>query len=81
MTKFFRTRNVGMLDRLLRALPTILTLYFWWSGQLQGVVLAVFAFVSAVLLVTSIFRSCSIYYMLGWSTCPIKEKQSSETAR
>jgi hypothetical protein len=76
MMKIFRIRNVGMLDRLLRALPILLTLYLWWSGQLQDSVLALFAIVSAMLLVTSILGSCSIYYMLGWSTCPIRDGQN-----
>jgi hypothetical protein len=30
--------------------------------------------VAAMLAVTAVTGSCSIYYMLGWSTCPVRDK-------
>lgn len=75
MWSMLRTRNVGALDRVARALPAVLAVYLWWTSQLTGIGLVALGVVAVMLLVTSILGSCSIYYMLGWSTCPIKERQ------
>ena len=67
---FLTTRNVGNFDRVIRALPALLTTWVWWQGALSGMELLVAALISAMLLLTTIMGSCSIYYMLGRSTCP-----------
>jgi hypothetical protein len=70
MLKMLTTRNVAGWDRVLRALPMLATLYFWNAGALSGLGLIAAAIISVMLLVTSITGSCSIYYMMGLSTCP-----------
>ena len=75
---FMTTRNVGSLDRLIRALPALVTTWAWWSGILGGLSLVAAAGFSAMLLVTTVFGACSIYYMLGWSTCPVSGKQKNK---
>ena len=73
---FLTTRNVGNRDRLLRALPVLFTAWAWWHGMLDGTWLVLAAIVSAMLLSTALLGACSIYYVLGWSTCPISDKPS-----
>jgi hypothetical protein len=75
MLKMLTTRNVAGWDRILRALPAAATLYFSTTGALTGAGLLIAGVLSAMLLVTTITGSCSIYYMLGWSTCPVAGKQ------
>jgi hypothetical protein len=70
LTRMMTTRNVGWLDRLLRALPALAVVGLWWTGTLAGWSFAVAAVLAGMLLVTSITGACSIYYLLGFSTCP-----------
>lgn len=70
------TRNVGAFDRLLRTMPAIAFVAAWVTGALSGIALTVFGILAAMLLVTAVTARCSIYAMLGWSTCPIKDAQS-----
>lgn len=74
LVKMLTTRNVGSLDRLLRLLPTPVVALLINQGQLQGVGAWVLGVIAAMLLVTTLTGSCSIYYMLGLSTCPISDK-------
>jgi len=69
--KMLTTRNVGTLDRILRTLPAILVALAWYSGWIGGWSAIALAVVAGLLLMTSLLGACSIYYMLGFSTCPI----------
>jgi hypothetical protein len=75
--RMMTTRNVGNFDRLVRVLPSVAVVWFAYAGQLQGAAVWVLGIVSAMLLVTSLTGSCSIYYLLGFSTCPISGKPKS----
>jgi len=75
LIKMLTTRNVGTVDRLLRLLPTPVVAYLIHQGQLTGVAAWALGAVAAMLLVTTITGSCSIYYLLGFSTCPISGKR------
>ena len=66
--KKLTTRNVGAVDRVIRALPFALFLYLWSSAALTGWPLIAFGIVSVMLLMTAITGMCSIYAMLGLST-------------
>ncbi len=66
------TRNVGMLDRWIRAVPAVLVAALWATGALGGTALIVSAVLAGMLLITAITGMCSIYAMLGISTCPTK---------
>lgn len=63
------TRNVGTFDRTVRTVPAIAVAYSWTEGLLSGPFAIVAAVVAFILLFTSILGSCSIYYMLGLSSC------------
>lgn len=77
MFQFMTTRNVGNLDRVVRGLPALVTAWMWSQGSLTGMPFIVATVVSAAFLMTSILGSCSIYYMLGWSTCPVSGRPRS----
>lgn len=74
ITRMLTTRNVGTLDRVIRALPALAVAYLYWTGAVSGVALWVLAVGSGMLLMTSILGSCSVYYLLGFSTCPLSGK-------
>ncbi len=72
----FLTRNVGNTDRLFRALPAAIFAYVWATGTLTGTILIAFGILSVMLLLTALTGRCSIYAILGLSTCPAKQKSS-----
>ncbi len=72
LLKKLTTRNVGTLDRWIRALPAVIVAGLWVSGALTGTALLIAGILAAMLLVTAITGMCSIYAMLGISTCPVK---------
>ncbi len=79
LERMMTTRNVGNLDRVLRTIPLIAVAILWSQGLISGLSAIVLAVVGAMLLVTSITGSCSIYYMLGWSTCPVSGQPREKT--
>ncbi len=78
MIKAFTTRNVGTVDRIVRILPAIAVGIAWYSGWIAGGLAVILAIGAGMLLVTSLLGSCSIYYMLGFSTCPISGKRKAQ---
>lgn len=69
--KMLTTRNVGAFDRMLRTLPAILVGLAWYSGWIGGWLAVVLTVIAGMLLVTGLLGACSIYYLLGFSTCPV----------
>ncbi len=72
LLKKLTTRNVGTLDRWIRALPAVIVAGLWASGTLTGTAVLIAVILAAMLLVTALTGMCSIYAMLGISTCPVK---------
>lgn len=71
------TKNVGMLDRVIRLFLSevfFLFAFFWGYGELQ-VVLYVLAF---VMLTTSLFRFCGLYTFFKVNTCSVNENHVSK---
>ena len=68
------TRNIGWWDRILRALLTPLVGYLIYAGILSGWFAVLLGIIALMLLPTSLTGACSIYYALGWSTCPISSQ-------
>ncbi len=69
LIKRFTTRNVGTADRIIRAVPAFVVAVLWLTETLSGTALIVSAVLAAMLLVTAVTSRCSIYAMLGISTC------------
>ena len=67
--------NVGTIDRLLRLLAAVVSLYFGllvYAGSTLGIVLDI---VGGIALLTGVFGSCALYGLLGINTR--KSKQGS----
>ncbi|YAF94570.1 MAG: DUF2892 domain-containing protein [Nodularia sp. CChRGM 3473] len=73
--KALTTRNVGKIDRIIRVFPTLIVAYLHFTGVISGWLSIVLGVLALMLLLTSIMGSCSIYYFLGYSTCPIKKSR------
>jgi Protein of unknown function (DUF2892) len=63
------TRNMGTLDRVLRALLAMGIGYLWWTAEISGVLGAALAVAAVVMLLTSLVSFCPLYRPLGISTC------------
>lgn len=68
------TKNVGVLDRTLRILAGV-TLMVIAAINYTSLALAIpLGILGLNVAMTGIRGVCSIYYMLGYSTCPISNK-------
>jgi len=67
-TRLFLTRNVAAWDRALRALLLPLVIIGWLAGALDPKWAVVLGVLAAMLLVTSLTGTCSIYGLFGMST-------------
>lgn len=70
----FTTKNVGTFDRILRALPIFIVAGLYFAGLLPSGWAIGLGIFSLMLLATSVMGVCSIYYLLGYSTCPVTGK-------
>lgn len=72
------TRNMGRLDRLIRAFLVapllIVAAVGVGAGSILGIVLLVLA---GVMLATSAVGHCPLYRLVGLSTCPVKRAITS----
>ncbi|WP_411824260.1 DUF2892 domain-containing protein [Leptospira sp. 'Mane'] len=60
--------NLGILDRLLRALVGIVIAVVYLTGSIQGFTAIVFALVGLFLIGTSVVGFCPIYFQKNLST-------------
>jgi hypothetical protein len=60
------TKNVGTIDRVLRALVGLALIVWALTGG------PVWAWIGVVPLLTAVFSFCPAYAMLGIRTCPMK---------
>ena len=61
------TKNVGMIDRVLRALVGLGLIGATLAGYLP-----VWGWIGVVPLATGLIGYCPLYSLLGWSTCASK---------
>ena len=66
--RLFLTRNVAGWDRIVRLFPAGIALLAYLQGYMTGPLAIAFGLVSAMLLVTSLTGTCSIYGLFGLST-------------
>ncbi|MEM9761256.1 MAG: DUF2892 domain-containing protein [Pseudomonadota bacterium] len=66
--RYFSKRNVGPLDRVLRAVPALAVAMLWLQGLINDGFAIALAVPSAMLLATAVTGVCSIYHLLGLST-------------
>lgn len=58
--------NVGGIDRILRIVAGIVLIALTLMG-----VIGLWGWIGIVPLATGLFRTCPIYSLLGFSTCPV----------
>jgi hypothetical protein len=66
------TRNIGTLDRWIRALAGALLLLGWLLSWATGTVAVVLGVVGTVLLLTALAGVCPLYRLFGLTTCPVR---------
>lgn len=58
--------NVGGIDRILRIVAGIVLIALTLMG-----VIGMWGWIGIVALATGLFRTCPVYSLLGFSTCPV----------
>ncbi|MFC5382058.1 YgaP family membrane protein [Aquipuribacter nitratireducens] len=74
------TRNVGRTDRAVRALLPFVVLLLWWAEVLPTWAALPLGLFTLMLFPTAFTAACSIYYALGWSTCPVRPDRQDRAA-
>lgn len=61
--------NVGGIDRILRILAGLALIALTLAG-----VIGAWGWIGVVPLVTGLFRTCPVYSILGFNTCPLEKR-------
>jgi phosphotransferase system glucose/maltose/N-acetylglucosamine-specific IIC component len=61
-------KNMGRLDRILRAAFAVLVAVLYFAGILSGTWAVILGLLAVVLLVTSLVGTCPLYALFGIST-------------
>ena len=61
-------KNMGSMDRMLRAAAAVLVAILYFAGVLSGTVAIVLGIIAVVFVATSLVSVCPLYLPLGWST-------------
>ena len=69
-------KNVGLIDRLLRAAIAVAVVVLYLAGQLTGTAAVILGVLAVIFLGTSIVGFCPVYKVLGIST--LKDEVSGE---
>ena len=64
-------KNVGTIDRVIRALIGVAVVAAWYTGALTGTALIVAGVVAVIMIGTSAVSFCPLYRVLGMSTCRV----------
>lgn len=62
------TKNMGMVDRILRTVVAVVIVALYFGGQISGTVALVLGIVAAIFVVTSLVSWCPAYMPFGLST-------------
>jgi uncharacterized RDD family membrane protein YckC len=61
-------KNVGYIDRIIRLLLAMLIIVLYYTDVISGTVALVIMIVMGILLITSFFSFCPLYYPFGINT-------------
>ncbi len=67
-------KNVGLTDQLVRFAAAAIIVVLYFTGQLSGFSTIILLVLAAVLILTGLFGFCPLYYLVGISTCKVKNK-------
>lgn len=62
------TKNVGTVDRIVRAVLALIVAVLYFTGVISGTLAIILGILAVILLVTSIIGFCPIYWPLKIST-------------
>ncbi len=62
------TKNMGSIDRILRALIAVVIAVLYFTGQISGTAAIILGILAVVFLLTSFVGSCPLYMPFGIST-------------
>ena len=65
--------NVGMADRIVRAVAGVILGALYLSGLVQGMLATVVLIAALAMLTTAALGFCGLYTLLGITTCPLKK--------
>lgn len=65
---------MGLIDRVVRIIIALLVAALYFTGTITGTLGIILMTVAGVFLLTSIFGSCPLYSIFGFSSCPLKQK-------
>jgi fatty acid desaturase len=71
-------RNLGLLDRALRAFAALAIALMWWFDIVTGWPAVFLMMMAGALLLNSIMGRCGLYAAFGLSSCPLPAKNDSE---
>lgn len=69
-------KNVGTVDRIIRAVAGIALAGAGWAFGLPTGASIGLGVLGVMTLATAVLSKCSIYYLLGYSTCPVSGQPS-----
>ncbi|MGR3661977.1 MAG: YgaP family membrane protein [Paracoccaceae bacterium] len=68
-------KNVGNIDRIIRAVVGIAALAAFFMASSTGILHWVYLLVGVIGLGTAAMSSCALYSILGKSTCPLENQK------
>jgi len=71
-------RNMGLLDRTIRLLLTIVIAILYQTKVITGTLAIVLLVIAVIFLITSLFGFCPVYALLGISTIKKRAKEARE---
>jgi hypothetical protein len=66
----FMKKNMGVIDRVIRAIVAVAIGVFYFAGLITGIAAVVLGVFSVILLLTSATGVCPLYGPFGITTCP-----------
>ena len=69
--------NMGTIDRVIRTIIAIVIAVLFYQGIITGTTGIILLVVAGIFVLTSLFKVCPIYAILGLSTCPYESKKES----
>jgi len=67
-------QNIGTTDKIIRILIAVIIAVLFFTGVVKGTAGIVLLIFAGVLVVTSLVSFCGLYTVLGFTTCPKKNK-------
>jgi len=71
------TKNMGTIDRIVRALIVVAVAVLYFTGIIGGTLAIILGIGAIVFLATSLTSFCPLYALFGISSCAVKPKSDA----